>query len=74
MSGRRGKYFCAQICGGLQHKDINKTKIGLFRFPDEFKHEEVYRSWCQEKSICKHNDIKDITLEQRHFIETTCVC
>ena len=44
--GGRGTYCCVPKCGNSSYdRNMQPTKIGLFRFPTEKKHPEQRKSW-----------------------------
>lgn len=48
-SGGRGMYCCIPYCNSAQYdKEMNKTNIALFSFPNKEKKPDTYKAWCKE--------------------------
>ena len=48
-TGGRGMYCCISECGSSQYdRNMNKTNIALFSFPNKEKKPAVCKSWCNE--------------------------
>ena len=70
-TGGRDIYCCIPECGSSQHdRNMNKTNIALFSFPNKEKKAAVYKSWCNEIHKFRRKGGKDgftISYSELHF-------